>query len=129
MIAIAEAEYSLFGAGLFLIAAGATEGCIKLVFVKRLLERLGFHDIGVLLAAVREGVHPGRYALCIGVYEKLETEKKLLQARKDAAELIRWRKKYIEKRLKEAEEEMEEKRIKKLKLRLKDEMARLQRVV
>ena len=74
MIAIAKAEYSFLGAGFLFVAAGSTKGCIELVFVERLLERLGLHNVGVLLAAVGEGAYSRRYALCVGVDEKFEAK-------------------------------------------------------
>lgn len=53
---VAEGVDTLLGAGFLLVATGTTEGGIEAVFVERLLEPLGLHDVGVLAAAVHEGV-------------------------------------------------------------------------
>src|SRR5690606_36782338 len=50
----AEGIHALFRTRFFFIATRSTEGCIKTIFVKRLLKPLGFHDIGVLGAAVNK---------------------------------------------------------------------------
>lgn len=53
---VTEGVDPLLGAGLLLVAAGATEGGIEAIFVERLLEPLCLHDVGMLAAAVDEGV-------------------------------------------------------------------------
>ncbi|MNT10810.1 hypothetical protein D3C72_1456610 [compost metagenome] len=56
MLAVAEGVDTLLGAGLLLVATGAAEGRIEAVLVERLLEALGLHHVGVLRAAMGEGV-------------------------------------------------------------------------
>ncbi|MNJ75131.1 hypothetical protein D3C77_721710 [compost metagenome] len=73
MEAIAERVNTLFGTGFLLVAAGTTEGGVKTVLVQRLLEAFGFHDIGVLGAAVDKRVNPHRHPFRVFVDQQLET--------------------------------------------------------
>ncbi len=59
MILIAERVDALLGTRGFFIPTRATKGRIKPILIQRLLERLGFHDIGVFGAAVIERVDIG----------------------------------------------------------------------
>ena len=54
---VAEGEDALLGAALFFVAAGTSEGGIKLVLVEGIKEGLGLHEVGVYLRAVGEGAH------------------------------------------------------------------------
>ena len=73
MILIAERVDALFGTRGFFITTRATKGRIKPILIQRLLERLGFHDIGVFGAAVVERVDIGCPPLFVGVHDQFHT--------------------------------------------------------
>ena len=54
MLRRAEGEHALLGARFLLVAARAAEGRVELLFVERLLQRLGLHDLGVELRSMHE---------------------------------------------------------------------------
>ncbi|CCJ76496.1 hypothetical protein BN135_1560 [Cronobacter muytjensii 530] len=64
MEAVAEGVDALFGAGFLL------EGCVKTVFIKRLLQPFGFHDVGVFGAAVHERVNAHRHAFRVFMHQQ-----------------------------------------------------------
>src|SRR3546814_18902508 len=49
-------EDSFFGARFFFVAPGAAERGVELVFVQRLFQAFGFHDVGMDGRPVREGI-------------------------------------------------------------------------
>lgn len=61
MEAVAERVDTLFGAGFLFVTSRAAEGRIKTVFIQRLLQPFGFHDVGMLGAAVHERVDAHRH--------------------------------------------------------------------
>ena len=69
--AVAEGVNALFGAGFLLITARAAECGVKAVFVQRLLQPFGFHDIGMLGAAVDERVNAHRHPFRIFMHQQL----------------------------------------------------------
>ena len=71
MEAVAEGVNTLFGAGFLFIATRAAERGIEAVFVQRLLETFGFHDIGMLGAAVNERVNPHRHPFRVFMHQQL----------------------------------------------------------
>lgn len=72
MIAVAEAENTLFGARLFFIAARTTEHGVELMLVQGLSQRLGFHHVGVNVAAVAKRSDVLFDAFGVGVGDQLE---------------------------------------------------------
>ena len=69
---VTEGVDPLLGTGLLLVAAGAAEGGIEAVFVERLLEPLCLHDVGVLAAAVHEGVDVHGQAVRVLVDDEIQ---------------------------------------------------------
>ena len=55
VVLVAEGVDAFFGTRLFFVATGTTERCVKFVFVERLFQRVGFHNVGVDVATVRVG--------------------------------------------------------------------------
>lgn len=62
MEAITERVDTLFSTGFLFVAARTTEGGIKTVFIQRLLQAFGLHNIGMFRAAVHEWINPHRHA-------------------------------------------------------------------
>src|SRR5204863_9343548 len=71
---IAEREHSLFGAGLFLVAASAAERGVELIFREGLLEAFSLHDVGVYFAAMRNGTYPLFAAFFVDVDDELQAK-------------------------------------------------------
>ena len=69
---VAKGIDPLLGTGLLLVAAGTTEGSVEAVFVECLLEPLGLHDVGVLAAAVHEGVDAHGEAIRVLVDDEIQ---------------------------------------------------------
>jgi len=67
----AEGEDPLLGTAFFFVTAGAAKDCIKAMFVERLLERLGLHDISVVVAAVGKRIDTGGQPVEIGMDKQL----------------------------------------------------------
>ncbi len=74
MVAVAKRIHPLLGAGTLLIPAGPAKGRIEIVQFQRLLQRLGFHDVGIDPRTVRERVDPLTDALFIGVDEQFQPQ-------------------------------------------------------
>ena len=74
MVAVAERKDALLGARLLFVAARSAECAVELVLGERLLQTVGLHDVGVLLAAEVEGVHPHRDAILVDVLDQLALE-------------------------------------------------------
>ena len=72
MLRAAKGKDALFGARLFFVTPGATKGRVKLVVVQRLLQALGFHDVGVDLRAMGKGVDAHGQTLGVLVHQELE---------------------------------------------------------
>ena len=71
---IAERIDAFLGTRFFFVAAGTTEGGVELVLVEGLFERLGLHDVGVDLAAVRERSHALLHAFLVDVDDQIPAE-------------------------------------------------------
>ena len=71
METVAERVDTLFGAGFFFVTTGAAKRSIKAVFVQRLLQTFGLHDVGVLGAAVNKRVNPHRHPFRVFVHQQL----------------------------------------------------------
>ncbi len=69
--AVAERVDTLFGAGFLFVPARPAEGGIKTVFVQRLLQPFGFHDVGMLGAAVHERVNAHRHPFRVFMHQQL----------------------------------------------------------
>ncbi|MNP09471.1 hypothetical protein D3C76_1015780 [compost metagenome] len=67
---VAERVDTLFGTGFLFVTTRAAEGRIKTVFVQRLLQPFGFHDVRVLGAAVDERVDAHRHAFRVFVHQQ-----------------------------------------------------------
>src|ERR1700731_4716784 len=67
-------KHSLFGPAPFLVAARSAESRIKTVLLERLLERFGFHDVGVHGRSMREWPDAGAQAFLIGVNNQIEAK-------------------------------------------------------
>ena len=74
MVGRAEREDTLLGAALFFIAPGAAKGGVETVFVQSLLERLGFHHIGMQRRAVCEWANALGKAIGIGMHQEFESQ-------------------------------------------------------
>ncbi|RMV96151.1 hypothetical protein ALP01_05381 [Pseudomonas caricapapayae] len=72
MLAVAERVDTLLGPGLFFVASGTTEGSIETMFVERLFQALGLHDVGVFGAAVGKGVDALSHAIGIDVSDQIK---------------------------------------------------------
>src|SRR6185437_16686366 len=71
---ITERKDALLGAALFLVAARAAECGIETVFVERLFQRHGLHDLGMDRRAVRERADALRDAFLVDVHDQLEAQ-------------------------------------------------------
>ena len=71
MVLVAEGEDALLGTGFFLVTTCATESRIKLVFIQRLLQPLGLHDVGVFFRAVDEGTDAHLHALLVDMDDQV----------------------------------------------------------
>ena len=74
MIDRAQRENPFFGAAFFLVAPRPAEGRIKAVLIKRLLQPLGFHDIGMHLRARSQRADPCGHTIGIDMDDQIETE-------------------------------------------------------
>ena len=74
MIVIAERVNPFLGAGLFLVAPRAAKRGIEAIFVQRLLQRVGLHHIGVLLAAVGERPDASLDTVLIDIDQQLQAQ-------------------------------------------------------
>lgn len=74
MLAVAERVHALFGAGLLFIATGAAERCVETMLVEGLFQAFGFHDVGVLGAAVGERVDVLRHAIGVDMGDEVRAQ-------------------------------------------------------
>ena len=74
VVFVPEGKHPLLGPRLLLVAAGPAEGGVEAVFVEGLPQALRLHDVGVDLAAVREGVDPLGPPLLVDMDDELEAE-------------------------------------------------------
>lgn len=72
MVFIAKRVDTLFGTRFLFIATRTTKGRIKAIFVQRLLQALGFHDVGVLRGAVIKWVDPRRQTFWIFMHDEIK---------------------------------------------------------
>ena len=89
VLGVAEGEDALLGARLLLVAARAAEGRVEAVFVERLAQRHGLHDVGVGVRAVVERVDAVAHAVLVDVDQQVEAEllRHLVAERDHLAEL------------------------------------------
>ncbi len=73
METVTEGVDSLFGARLLFISACAAEGSIKTVFIQRLLQAFGFHDVGMFGAAMNERVDTHRHPFRVFMHQQFAT--------------------------------------------------------
>ena len=71
---VTEAEHALLGAALFFIAAGASDGSVKLPLVECLAQALRLHDIRVHLAAASKWVDASSQSLLIDVHAQVNAK-------------------------------------------------------
>ena len=71
METVTERVDTFFSAGFLFIAARAAEGSIKTIFVQRLFQAFGFHDVSVFGAAVNEWINPHRHTFWIFMHQQL----------------------------------------------------------
>jgi hypothetical protein len=69
-----EGKDALLGAGFLLVAARSAEGRVEAEFVERLLQPLGFHDLGVERGAGVEGIDAAPDTVLIDVDVQLQSE-------------------------------------------------------
>ena len=84
MLRIAEGEDAFLCARLFLVAPRATDGGVETVLVQRLLQRLGFHDVGVHRGAMRQRRNALAHAVLIDMHQHVHvTGRRHLVAERD----------------------------------------------
>ena len=71
MVFVAEGVDAFFGTRLFFVTTGTAERGVELVFVERLLERVGLHDVGVDIAAVGERADALLHAFFVDVDDEI----------------------------------------------------------
>ena len=71
---VAEGEHALLGARLLLIAPRAAEGSIEMMLLKRLLQALRLHDVGIERAAVSDRRDVVAHALLVDMHHEIDAE-------------------------------------------------------
>ena len=71
VILITERVHAFLGSALLFITASASKSCIEFVLVEGLLERLGFHDVGVHFGAMCKWSNTLIHAVLIDVDEQI----------------------------------------------------------
>ena len=68
---VAEAEDAFLGPRLLLVATGSAEGCIELILVQRIEQSLCLHQVGMHLAAMREGSYASAEGLHVALHNQV----------------------------------------------------------